>query len=167
MLQPGENELFRERQWMIQNTILKVLLPFEAVFTGALLFALVGATKPQDIWKVALVWFGAAIVLPGLIGAMNITTVVTDRRLLVRFFHFPGRTVDLADIRSADPITYNALAEGGWGWRISKSYHRLFNVTGHEGVHVVYGEEQRDQFLLGSMKHEQLAAAIQEASPNL
>ena len=69
----------------------------------------------------------------------------------------------IGSIVQADAIAYNPLANGGWGWRISRRYHRVFNVSGSDGVYICYGDSPRDRFLVGSRNAEALADAISDA----
>jgi len=161
-LQPGEEIRFQETQRFIQNRLLQVILALDAVVTTLILFVIAATqTGPQGDRIILVVWVVCVLLIPALIFAAGMKTVISDRRLVVRWMPpLPGRDVPLERIISAEPVTFAPLSEGGWGWRISPTYHRLFNVAGNEGVHVRMGEGRREQFLLGSQRAEALAAAL-------
>ena len=157
----AEQELFREVQPLHQNKILRVVLVVEAVFTAGVLGVLMlGPARSQ--WPMLLVTILlAGVVLPLWIANLRLVTIVTDRRLIVRFRPMPGREIDAGRITHAEAVRYNPLADaGGWGWRMSRKYHRVFNVSGDRGVHIRYGGGPRDQFLVGSCRAEELAEAV-------
>lgn len=159
-LAPGE--VFRESQPLHQNLIAR----WTVVLVGLLLAAtaipgLLRAPIPSlEIWIAVI----AAIEL-SLIGILfiRLTTIVTHDTLILKYFPFPGRRVPIGSIETAEAIEYNPLANGGWGWRISRRFHRVFNVSGNKGVYVRYGPRPRDRFLVGSRDHTALAAAIESA----
>lgn len=160
-LQPGETVRFREVQRMWSNPLIKTLMPFEFVFVTVLMAALAASAPPSDRLELALVWFAVGVVVPLLVCFITLTTVVTDRRLIVRWWpRLPGRDIPLEDITSAEAVKYNWMSAGGWGWRISPKYKRAFNVAGDKGVYVKFGTG-KDRFLLGSQRSDALALAIQ------
>lgn len=157
----AEQELFREVQPMHQNMLVRVVVPLETLVMLGVLVPLAFVPSNRPHWSVMSVLLVITIGIPVLLFSIRLTTIVTDRRLVIRFRPFPGRSVPLGSIVSAEAIRYNALASGGWGWRISSAYHRVFNVWGDRGVHVRFGERKRDQFLVGSRDAESLAEAIE------
>lgn len=161
-LQPGETELFRETQRFWQNPMMAVLMPMEAVATTALL-VLVGLKTPGMAWPgMVAVWAVVSVGVPGVLLWTGMTTVVTDRRLVVRWWPgLPGREIELGRIRSAEAVRYQPLGDaGGWGWRMGGRFHRVFNVSGDRGVHVRFGEGEGEQVLIGSGRAEALAGAL-------
>jgi len=157
-LAPGE--VFRESQPLYQNLIAR----FTVVFVGLSLAAtaipgLLGGPIPSlEIWIVVI-----AMIELTLIGILfiRLKTVVTHDTLILKYFPFPGRRVPIGSIEKAEAIEYNPLANGGWGWRISRRFHRVFNVSGNKGVYVRFGPKPSDRFLVGSRDHTALAAAIE------
>lgn len=157
---PGE--VFRESQPLYQNLIAR----WTVVFVGLALAAtaipgLMRAPIPSlEIWIAVI----AAIEL-SLIGVLfiRLKTVVTHDTLILKYFPFPGRRVPIGSIEQAEAIEYNPLANGGWGWRISRRFHRVFNVSGNKGVYIRFGSRPSDRFLVGSRNHTALAAAIESA----
>lgn len=157
-----ENELFREVQPMHQNMIIRIVMPIEMVVMAAVILPLaLGPARHQWV-ELLLMYIAFGVVLPLMIMTIRLVTVVTDRRVLIRYRPFPGREIDAASIRSAQALKYNPLLDaGGWGWRVSAKFHRVFNVSGDRGVHIRYGERKKDQFLVGSRRAEELAEAIE------
>ena len=164
MLFSDEQELFREVQPLHQNMIIRVFLPAEALITTAVIVPLMLGPARQQ-WQILLVTLLlAGYALPMWIANWRLVTIVTDRRLIVRFRPLPGRMIEVDRITRADAVRYNPIADaGGWGWKMSRKYHRVFNVSGDRGVHVRYGDGRRDQFLVGSRRADELAEAIELA----
>lgn len=156
-------EFYREVQPMHSNMLVRVGIFLEFPILLAILLPIVLTTNAPGRW------FPVLIVVPIVLGsaaflyALRLTAIVTPDELVVKFPPFPGRRVPIAAIRSAESIRYNALASGGWGWRMSAKYHRIFNVTGDQGVLVVFGSEPKHKFLLGSRDADALAEAIELA----
>ena len=161
-LQPGEIERFRETQRFYSNHLLRILVPIEFVVITTIMGAVSMTVPAADQVKFWLIWFGAAVVLPGVIACMGMTTVVTDRRLLIRWFPpFPGRSVPLENISSAESVKYQPFTDtNGWGWKLSAKYHRVMSVAGDRGVHVRYGEGKNEQILIGTNRPDQLAESL-------
>jgi hypothetical protein len=160
---PSGLELYREIQPMHQNPIVRVVLPAEVLITLAIVVPLMLTASPGPRWPVLLLVIALAVGLPMWLMFIRLVTVVTTDEVVITYRPFPGRRVPLDRIRTAEAIRYNALASGGWGWRMSPSYHRLFNVSGDRGVHIVFGDSRADQFLVGSRRAEELAEAIELA----
>jgi hypothetical protein len=88
---------------------------------------------------------------------------VSQQGLHVRFFpfHLRPRTIDLESIESVQAVTYSPLRDyGGWGIRYGPG-SKAYNVSGDKGVILHFKNGKR--LLLGSQRHEALAAAIQAA----
>jgi len=158
-----DDELFREVQPLHQNMIVRVVVPIETLVVLGVVVPLLATAPSRPGWPVIVLIAAAAIGVPACLMFIRMTTIVTRRELIVRYRPFPGKRVPVSAIRSAEAIRYNPLAEGGWGWRISRRYHRLLNVSGDRGVHVVWGDGKADQVLLGSREAERLAEAIELA----
>jgi hypothetical protein len=156
-------ELFREVQPLHQNLLIRVLVPLETVVMLAIVVPIMLIQPSPTPWAGLGIVLALAIGLPLIFAMVRLRTTVTDRELIVDYRPFPGRRIPIRDIRSAEAVRYNPLASGGWGWRISATHHRVFNVSGDRGVHVVYGESKHDQFLVGSRRAEELAEAIELA----
>lgn len=164
MLGPDETELFREVQLLHQNLIVRIVLPFSLLVMVLVVLPLAfrASGGPDAVKLIVFALFGVG--LPVGLMMLRLVTVVTNRRLLIRFVPFPGRSIDLDQITHAEAVRYNPIADcGGWGWRFSLKYHRVFNISGDRGVHVRYGERRPDQFLVGSRRAEELAEAIELA----
>lgn len=158
---PGR-ELFRETQPLHQNIIVRIVVP---LVTVALAWAGVTAfsgTLGASRWTLLAVFSGSGALLLSLM-FVRLRTVVTEDHLIISYRPFPGRRVPIESIVQADAIRYTPLSEGGWGWRISKRYHRVFNVSGNDGVYVRYGEGSADRFLVGSRDAKALGDAIAQA----
>lgn len=156
-------ELFREVQPLHQNMIVRVLVPFETVLMlGIVLPLMLTGSKPVAASHL-VVLAGVVLGVPALLFSIRLVSIVTEDSLIIRYRPFPGRRVPIERIESAESIRYNPLGSGGWGWRISPVYHRVFNVSGDRGVHVRFGNGNDEQFLVGSRRTEALVEAIELA----
>ena len=165
-LMPGEVESFREVQPMHRNALIRYLLPIEAVVVTAIITPIAFTAGQGNQLELLIVWIVAAVVLPAWIAfGLRMTTIVTDRRVVARFPPFAHRSIDLADIESADAIKYSPLMDaGGWGIRYSARMGAVLNVSGDRGVHVHYRKgEKAKRLLLGSERCGELADAIHRA----
>ncbi|MBZ0170789.1 MAG: hypothetical protein K8E66_00265 [Phycisphaerales bacterium] len=159
-----EHELFREEQPMHQNMIVRVVMPFEMFITAAILLPLAFGPSRSQMIELLIVYLLSGVVLPWWVMTLRLVTIVSDRRLVIRFRPMPGRDIPVTEITRAASVRYNPLGDGGgWGWRMSGTYHRIFNVSGDRGVHVRFGEGKRDQFRVGSRRPDELAEAIELA----
>ena len=131
--------------------------PFSALAYGVLGLSTVAAAVA--VAKADLVW----PVLPlGLtFNLLCQRTVVTDTDLSVSFgalFPLYRRRIALADIASAEAVTYSPLAEyGGWGIRGFGSSVAL-NARGNRGVRLTLRDGRR--VLIGSQRAGELAEAL-------
>ena len=161
-LPPADGDvLFHERQPLHQNMIIRVVMPVMAIVVGVVLLTVglgPGAGNPATL---VLIFLAVGVAFPLLLFMIRLETIVTGERLIVRYRPFPGRDVDAGEIIEATAVRYHPIRDaGGWGWRISPRYHRVFNVSGNRGVHVRRGPGRRDQFLLGSRRPDELVEAI-------
>lgn len=164
MPETEEQTLFREDQPMHQNMIVCVAMPFEMVITAAILLPLAFGQARHQMAELLIIYALCGLALPLWVMSLRLVTVVTDRRLVIRFRPMPGRDIAISSITRAEAVKYSPIGDGGgWGWRISGTYHRIFNVSGDRGVHVRFGESKRDQFLVGSRRPGELAEAIELA----
>lgn len=155
--------LHRETQCFVENRVVVVVLAVEALVAIGVVAGVLFGRVAGPPWPFALLIVLAAVV-PGLVLCGRLVTTVTPTHLSVRFPPFPGPRVPIERIRSVEALTYRPIIEGGgWGWRISPTYHRVYNVAGNRGVHVRYGEGRREQFLVGSRDPEALVAATEAA----
>lgn len=159
MLQPGESIFFSESQRFWLNPVLRVLLPLEGLVVSAVIAAVASNAPPSQRGQLLLIGLSAAT-LPQLLLLLNLRTLVTDRRVIIRFSPFPGRTLDLHDIARAQPITYSPLADtGGWGLKWKRKYGTIYNVAGDRAVHIV--TRKGKGLLIGSQRADELAGAMQ------
>ena len=88
-------------------------------------------------------------------------TAITDTELTITFgalFPLYRRRIALADIASAEAVTYSPIADyGGWGIRGFGSSVAL-NARGNQGVRLTLRDGRR--ILVGSQRPGELAAAL-------
>lgn len=160
----ADNAIFEETQRLHQNRIVRYVTPI-ALF-GALVAtctALVGqGTSP--IGLAAMIT--AVVVLTAGFAMLPMRTTVTPNEILVRTLVFYRKRVAIANVDSADAITYNPIFEcGGWGIRPTRRYGLVLNIAGDRGVAVRYsGADNEKRLLIGSQRSDELEHAIRVAA---
>jgi hypothetical protein len=94
----------------------------------------------------------------------TMTTEVVGPQVRVRFGWLTSHAeaVSVADIRSAEVVRYDPVAEyGGWGIRRRAPNDRALNQRGDRGVRLRLADGQ--SLLIGSQQPEELADAIERA----
>lgn len=138
---------------------------FSALAYGVLGLSTVAVGVAVGVAKAGLIW----PVLPlGLtFNLLYERTAVTDTELSVSFgalFPLYRRRIALADIASAEAVTYSPIADyGGWGIRGFGSSVAL-NARGDRGVRLTLQDGRR--VLIGSQRPEELAASLKPPAPN-
>jgi hypothetical protein len=118
--------------------------------------------RPMSDLALLLVGGGSVLLVSGisyLFYAARLVTEVRPDALYLRFFPLTQRTIPWSDIASCRARTYRPIREyGGWGVRFGRG-GMAYNVSGDRGVQL---ELRRGRpLLVGSLRAEQLAAAIQ------
>ena len=137
---------------------------FSALAYGVLCLSTVAVAVAVGVAKAGLIW----PVLPlGLtFNLLYERTAVTDTELSVSFgalFPLYRRRIALADIASAEAVTYSPIADyGGWGIRGFGSSVAL-NARGDRGVRLTLQDGRR--VLIGSQRPEELAASLRAPRP--
>lgn len=148
-----DEPVFSEVQTFHQNPVVRVAVPVVVVTGGAGLVVAFTSGPPVMIGVMALV-----IGLPLALTFMSLRTEVTPRELRFEMGPLVRRRLPIESINEVEAVRYNPIVHGGgWGVRASSRYGLVVNVTGDRGVRVVAG---RKRYLIGSLRHEELAAAI-------
>ena len=100
---------------------------------------------------------GALLLVYGFI-KLRLIISVTDQRIFIRLWPFPGKTIVPAEIRNAQAITFSPLKDhGGWGIRFFEG-GRAYTVSGNHGVEMeLIGGKK---LIVGSRLADELALAI-------
>lgn len=109
----------------------------------------------------AWLWLHVGLSLALVVNLLCLRTTVTESDLVAAFgvlFPLYRRRIALADIASAEAVTYSPLADyGGWGihgW----GRNVAFNARGSRGVQLTLQDGRR--ILVGSQRPEKLAEAL-------
>ena len=100
--------------------------------------------------------------MPLLLLTSNLRVEVGEAGLYVQYFpfHRAPRRIVFAELESATARSYNPIREyGGWGLR-GGARNGAFNVSGNEGVQLVFTNGNR--LLIGSQRAAELAVAIRD-----
>jgi hypothetical protein len=163
MAEPPNQPIFREVQrW--STTIRVVFLSLLLVVDGAIVVAIL-TTKRTPAGTVPLLLSAALAVAVSLAVALllwinRLEIEIRPEVIAVRFFpfhrdwrRFPAQELSECYARRYRPI----LEYGGWGIRYG--WHgRAYNMSGHEGVQLVFRNGRR--LLIGSKQPRELEAAI-------
>lgn len=152
-----DGAIFEEVQGFHQNRVALLIV-------AAVVIALAGAAGVVQLAlpsRGSLVIVAIVAVAPLTIFALRMRTTVSEEALTVTMRPLIRRRVPIEQIDEVEAIRYSPLREGGgWGVRISASYGLVLNVSGGEGVRIVAGGKR---YLIGSLRAEELAAAIEVA----
>jgi len=164
--QKMENIIFHEEQkfgsWLLWLIYLSMGL--SAVIT---VFALITASRQNDTqsgWEIILAvaaGIGVPIAIMILFLLLKLETEVKPDGIYIRFFPFHIRFKRFAreDLSEYYARQYKPLWEyGGWGIRFSLRYGKAYNVSGNQGVQLVFKSGKK--LLIGTQKPEELEAAI-------
>lgn len=148
-----DEPIFTERQVFYQNPVVRIVVPLVVVVGGGGVVVAINSGPPAMAPVMAL-----AIALPALIAFMTLRTEVTPRELRFQMWPLLRRRLPIESIDEVEAVRYNPIVHGGgWGVRMSSRYGLVANVTGGRGVRVVAGTKR---YLIGSLREEELAAAI-------
>ncbi|SEO39778.1 hypothetical protein SAMN04487948_102233 [Halogranum amylolyticum] len=129
------------------------------VVATASVFLAFGVSEAQTL-AARLLCVAVAVVLVVGFGATRLTTEVTDEEVTVSFPPFTHRKrISLDEIRHVERHVYRpATPLGHWGVHVGLGSPRSYNVSGEEGVELVYGENRR--LVVGSRRPEELVDAV-------
>lgn len=148
--------LFEERQRPPRALTIAGL----TVVAVAVAFALYASSRlDRMMWELFLVPVFAGVVN----GLIRMTTYVAPDRLRVTIVPFPRKSWPVSEIASCEAVTYRPLVHyGGWGWKWSLRRGPAYTMRGNRGVMV--RRTNGKQFLIGSQRPEELAAAIRSVT---
>jgi hypothetical protein len=177
MNRDGHEVLFEEeqrfRQWWMWGIVgVCFLIPLSRFGYGIWQQIILG--KPwgnRPISDAALLLIASAVVgveavLFALFWLLKLAVRVDSGCLHVRFWPFVNRHIPLEDIASWEARTYRPILEyGGWGIRYTFRSGKAYNVSGDEGVQLVFANGKR--LLIGSQRADELADAIARAKQEI
>lgn len=133
---------------------------FGAVVTApALAFAIVASDRLGEVrWPL---FFAPALAVAVFV-LVRMSTTVTPSEVRMTMVPFPRKRWPVAELETCEVVTYRPLLHyGGWGWKWSRKRGPAYTMRGNRGVMV--RRKDGKQFLIGSQRPEQLAAAIETA----
>lgn len=152
---------FREEQRFGQWWLWALVLVGAGAGWLPLVLTLSGADGSQTgpWWLVVATAAALGVGLPLLVGVARLIVEVGADRVTIRFRPFTVRTIDLAEVTSAEAVTYRPVRDyGGWGVKGWTRRKVAYNVSGNRGVLLTLRDGRT--VLLGSQQPEALAAAI-------
>ena len=154
-----EKTIFEEKQRFNQWWLWVLLITVGLIPVGIQIFQLSTAKDPlsssSDIFSFLLTCFAAILVFVLFFGT-TLNTKLDEEGIHVRLspFHFKWRFYPWDSIKSFQVRTYNPISEyGGWGIKGTK-HDRAFNISGKEGLQLVFKDENR--LLIGTQKSQEM-----------
>lgn len=151
--------IFHERQRFRQKWIYLLLL---AVLVPPLVLLALDPRCPPEALAIATA-VSVAILALLFFSRLDVTITRTEIVAQLAPFHLRPRRIAFTELAEAYARKYKPLAEyGGWGIRLGM-HGWAWNVSGDEGVQLVFKNGKR--ILIGSQRSAELERAIQAALP--
>jgi hypothetical protein len=158
--------IYREQQkfglwlrWLVYLSMgLTALL---SVFTLKKAYAREGSQETSEIVLAVIVGIGVPLIIAALFLLLKLETEVRPDGIYVRYFpfHIHFKRFAPEDLSECYARRYKPILEyGGWGIRYSLRNGKAYNVSGNQGVQLVFSSGKR--LLIGSQKPDELEAAI-------
>ena len=163
----GENELiYREEQrfgwwlrWLIGLSIF-LAVPF-SIYSLTKISSQQGSPEILPIILLTIAGIFVPIAITVLFLLLKLETEVRSDGLYVRFFpvHIHFKRFGVEDLSEYHVREYKPIGEyGGWGIRCSLKKGKAYNVSGNQGVQLVF--KNGKQLLIGSQRADELEVAI-------
>ncbi len=156
------SEVQRPNQWWVWTLTVVITILVWWIFVDQIILGNPFGNRPAPDWVVWLVGILFGVLLPLFMVSINMKTLVTRDRIVLRYFPLHTRTVVLADIDNCVAREYRPIREyGGWGIRFGFGHGMAYNVYGNGGVQLELKGGKR--LLIGSQRSDQLADVINQA----
>ena len=156
------SEVQRPNQWWVWTLTVVITILAWWIFVDQIILGNPFGSRPAPDWVVWLVGILFGVLLPLLMITINLKTLVTGDRIVLRYFPLHTRTVKLADIDSCVAREYRPMREyGGWGIRFGFGYGMAYNVYGNRGVQLEL--KGGKHLLIGSQRADELMDVINKA----
>jgi hypothetical protein len=148
-------------QWLVY-----LCMGVSIVITVFALIKVSGGDNPQqtsDVVLAVIVGIGVPIAIAALFLLLKLQTEVRQDGLYIRYFpfHIHFKRFRSEDLSECYARRYRPIWEyGGWGIRYSLRNGKAYNVSGNQGVQLVFKNGKK--LLIGSQKPDELEAAIRE-----
>ena len=157
--------LFREEQRFRQLWIWLLILFVAAIqwwgFIQQIILGQPWGDNPAPDWMMVAFWLLFGIGMPLFFVYLRLIVIVTNETVDVHFRPLMRRTISIADIATVQAETYSPLRSyGGWGIR-GLGKNRAYSISGNQGVALML--VNGDRILIGSLRAEELALAIETA----
>lgn len=151
-------EIQRFPPWWIGAVIALLAAIAWWAFLQQLVFDRPFGNEPGSDTGVLVAWIACGLVLPALIASMSLRVTVDADELVIRWRPIWRRRVLLADVRSAEPISYRPFRDCG-GWGIKRGLGAwCYTISGDRGVMIELRDRRR--LLVGSRRAEELAEVL-------
>lgn len=151
--------IFQERQPWRLNRFLLVFLPLQSVVLTVVLVTVGVSSGGHQAWLLGASGFLLAVVFPIGFLAWGLRTDVLPDRLRVRFAGLPGWNIPLERVENAEVVRVEPLRDfGGWGYRGSRRFGRVYNVWGEHAVLITLTDGAKRT--VGTQRPDELAAAV-------
>lgn len=154
-------EIQRYRKWWMYLIVIGILvLPVISIYQQIILGRPFGNNPIPDGLLIGFAIF--MILLATLFVTIYLKTEVGWDGITFQYAPFFKKQILWSQIQSAEIIDYGFL--GGWGFRFSKKYGTVFNVSGRIGLSIVLTNNQK--LVIGTQRPEALKQVLQKYLPN-
>lgn len=146
--------IYKESQKFTQQWLF--LIPFAVLSTIS--YAIVQqvflkhpfGTKPMPNFML-IISFLFVIVLIVLQYTIRLTTIVSDKEIIIKFVPFLTKKISCSEIKNLELVEYQFL---GYGIRKSFKYGTVYNINGNKGLFIE--QVNGKKFLVGTQNEEEL-----------
>jgi hypothetical protein len=154
-------EVQRISMWWVWLAVLVPAVVMGCIFVEQIVHGRPHGEHPGPDWLVWVLTVFLCVGVPALLLILRLTVTVADGGIHIRYYPFVNRTIPFSDIHSFRARRYRPIREfGGWGIRSGLGKKSAYNASGDLGVEL-YLKDMKS-IMLGSQRHEELAAAIRK-----
>lgn len=157
------SEIQRFKQWWVWLIVIACSIIAWWAFIQQIILDTPFGSRPAPDFLILVILILIGIGLPVTFFSIKMTTMVSGDKIVIRFFPFRSREINMGDIKSAVAIDYRPVPEyGGWGIRWAPGRGMAYNISGTRGVKIdLLGGKM---ILIGSQRADELEAAINSAA---
>ncbi|MFT5513333.1 MAG: hypothetical protein ACI8SE_001740 [Bacteroidia bacterium] len=155
-------EIQRYRKWWMLIIVASLLvLPILSVFRQIIMDKPFGNNPVSD--GMLIVFTSVMVLLAILFLSVFLKTEVGWDGIAFHYAPFFKKQILWSQVATAEIVDYGFL--GGWGFRYSKKYGMVYNVTGRIGMAITLVNNKK--FVIGTQKPEALKQVLKKYIPNL
>ena len=156
------NLIFKEKQkftqWWLWVLLIGILMiPSYGIYKQIIMGEQFGDNPLPNFGLIIFFIFMLAFIV--FFWMLQLTTIINDESIQMKYFPFSNKEIKWADIESAEVIDYGFV--GGWGVRIGTKYGTVYNTSGKIGLALQLKNGKK--LCIGTQKEKELIKVIKEA----